>query len=83
VDPPYIVIEILSLDDTMGKLQARLDDYLGMGIENVWVIDPETKRGWRAALEGLLEQHNGILSTTDSRVAMPLADLFSSDSFMP
>jgi Uma2 family endonuclease len=37
--PPYICIEVLSPDDSFPKLQARLDDYLAMGVPNVWVLD--------------------------------------------
>ena len=82
VDPPYIVIEILSPDDTLGKLQERLDDYLAIGVENIWVINPDNKRGWQASVQGLFERHDGVFRTTDSRVAMPLADLFSAEHFM-
>ena len=74
--PPYICIEALSPDDTLSRLQQRVDDYLAMGVENVWVIDPESRRAWRITPEGHLEARDGVLRTTDGHVAMPVADLF-------
>jgi Uma2 family endonuclease len=41
--PPVLCIEVLSKDDTVRALQQRIDDYLGMGVEAVWVIDPELR----------------------------------------
>jgi len=74
--PPYICIEILSPDDSFPKLQARLDDYLAMGVPNVWVLDPGSQRAWSIAREGHFEALDGILRTTDSRVILPLTELF-------
>jgi Uma2 family endonuclease len=77
--PPYICIEILSPDDTFPSLQQRFDDYLAMGVANVWVLDPESRRGWRITREGHLEALDGVLRTADGRVQMPIADLFPED----
>jgi Uma2 family endonuclease len=38
--PPYICIEVLSPEDSFRRLQERLDDYLAMGVPNIWVLDP-------------------------------------------
>lgn len=74
--PPLICIEILSPEDSFPRLQERFDDYLTMGVANVWVLDPASRRGWRVTAEGHLEALDGILRTGDARVAMPIADLF-------
>src|SRR5580704_3769138 len=78
-EPPYICVEILSPDDTFPKLQERLDDYLFVGVPNIWVLDPASQRAWRITREGHLEVLDGVLSTSDLRVTLPLADLFTSD----
>ena len=77
--PPYICIEILSPDDTFPSLQERFDDYLAMGVPNIWVLDPASRRGWRVSREGHLEALDGILRTGDGRVEMQIADLFASN----
>jgi Uma2 family endonuclease len=61
--PPLIVIEILSADDSYAETQRLAHDYQKMGIENIWIIDPETRTGRaciaNAWLETLRFQVNG------------------------
>jgi Uma2 family endonuclease len=45
IDPPLLVIEILSADDTYSDTQERAQDYRAMGVETVWIIDPKTRTG--------------------------------------
>lgn len=49
--PPYLCVEVMSPDDTMAGMQDRVDDYLHLGVPNVWVIDPWKHRGWRVTAE--------------------------------
>jgi Uma2 family endonuclease len=74
--PPFICIEILSKDDSFNSVIDRLDDYVAMGVPNVWVIEPHARRGYRYSKEGLLEATDGILRTTDPDLAVPLNALF-------
>jgi Uma2 family endonuclease len=74
--PPYICIEVLSPDDSFPKLQNRLDDYLAMGVPNIWVLDPPSRRAWSIARKGHFEALDGVLSTGDGRVTLVIADLF-------
>lgn len=43
VEAPLIVVEILSPDDTYAETQRRARDYQDMGVENIWLIDPDTR----------------------------------------
>jgi len=45
IDPPLLVIEILSPDDSYSDTQERAQDYARMGVETVWIIDPKTRTG--------------------------------------
>ena len=45
VDPPLLIIEILSPDDSYSDTQERAQDYRAMGVETVWIIDPTTRTG--------------------------------------
>ncbi len=56
IDPPLLVIEILSPDDTYSDTQERATDYRNMGVQTIWIIDPKTRSGrmciedsWQAA----------------------------------
>ncbi len=44
-DPPLLIIEILSPDDSYSDTQERAKDYREMGVETVWIIDPKTRTG--------------------------------------
>jgi Uma2 family endonuclease len=45
VEPPLLIVEILSPDDTYTSLQQRCQDYLAMGVQTVWIVDPQTRSG--------------------------------------
>lgn len=38
---PELVIEILSPDDRRGEVMEKLEDYFAMGVDLVWIVDPE------------------------------------------
>jgi Uma2 family endonuclease len=44
-DPPPLVIEILSPDDSYSDTQERAQDYRAMGVKTVWIVDPKTRTG--------------------------------------
>jgi Uma2 family endonuclease len=74
VDPPLLVIEILSPDDTYSDTQERATDYRNMGVKTIWIIDPKTRSGrmciddsWSAALR---------LEVPNTPIYVDLADLF-------
>ncbi len=72
-EPPLLCIEILSPEDRATRVQARIDDYLNMGVPCVWLIDPATRRAWIYTTEGQREAKDGIL--TAGRIRLPLADI--------
>ena len=50
LEPPVLVVEILSPDDRYGDIMTKLRDYLSWGVRSVWVVDPEAAEGqmWQA-----------------------------------
>lgn len=44
-DPPVLIVEILSPDDSYADTQERASDYRRMGVQTVWIIDPKTRTG--------------------------------------
>ena len=75
--PPYILIEILSPEDTWRRMQERIDDYRRFSVENLWVVDPAERRAWRV-LAGLAEECTDLmLTTTDGAVTLPLPEIFA------
>jgi Uma2 family endonuclease len=41
--PPLLVVEILSPDDSYSDTQKRAHDYSLMGVQTIWIVDPETR----------------------------------------
>jgi Uma2 family endonuclease len=74
-DPPLIVIEVLSPQDTWPRMEERIADYLNFGIPSVWVLEPGSRRAWTITLEGRREL-TAVLEVPGSPIAVPLDELF-------
>jgi Uma2 family endonuclease len=44
VHPPLTIFEILSPEDRYKRLLVRLNDFEGMGVQHIYVVDPENGR---------------------------------------
>jgi len=75
--PQLIAIEILSPEDRLNRMQEKVDDYINFGVENVWVIDPETRKAWTADTSGFHLVQNGELSVQGTPIRVVLSDLFA------
>ena len=75
VDPPILVIEILSPDDSYSDTQERAQDYRTMGVETVWIIDPKTRTGRMCRGPQWIEASPLEVSGTPLYVNLP--DIFS------
>jgi Uma2 family endonuclease len=42
--PPFIAIEILSPDERMNEVRAKLEEYRTWGVPHVWLVDPHSRR---------------------------------------
>ena len=42
--PPFLAIEILSREDRMVRMLPKIQEYLSIGTEWIWVIDPEERK---------------------------------------
>jgi Uma2 family endonuclease len=73
---PLICIEILSKDDTFKSVTERLDDYVAMGVPNIWVGEPHSRRGYVYSSDGFIEAKDGVLRVAGSDIAVPLAGIF-------
>ena len=71
--PPILCIEILSPEDGMMHLMAKLKDFAEMGVPTCWIIDPIARLAWIATPGLLAEVTDGILRAGD--LEMPLAEV--------
>jgi Uma2 family endonuclease len=73
--PPLACIEILSPEDTLRRMQERVDDYRAFGVKHIWVLDPATQRGYDCGSEGFLDAREFVIPNTPIRLA--LSELFA------
>ena len=73
--PPFLCIEILSPSDRMSEMQERIDDYLHFGVPHVWAIYPINRRAFIYTPGAVCEATDGILTTFNPDIVVPLADL--------
>ena len=60
---PDLVIEIVSPDDTVSDMLAKIGEYLAAGIPRIWVIDPYQRTVVEADHGGIRRCPTGILET--------------------
>ena len=75
VDPPVLVVEILSPEDSYTETQRRANDYLLMGVGTVWIIDPVNRTGRSCVGKTWIE--NDKLEVLGTPIWVSLTDLFA------
>jgi len=73
--PPLLCIEILSPEDTMRRMQERIEDYRMFGVRSIWILDPGTQRGYDCRPSGWLETNEFQIPNTPIRLV--LSELFA------
>jgi Uma2 family endonuclease len=71
VDPPILVVEILSPEDSYTETQRRADDYLKMGVGTVWIIDPVNRTGRVCVGKAWIESETLRVAGTEIWVSLP------------
>src|SRR5947209_12269615 len=69
--PPLACIEILSPEDTLRRMQERVDDYRRFGVANIWILDPATQRGYDCQASGFLDTTEFKIPNTPIRLVLP------------
>lgn len=73
---PLICIEVLSREDTLSRLGIRVDEYLRLGVEHVWVLDPDSRTGWVCTLGGWNHPANRRFTIPGTDIHVPLDEIF-------
>jgi Uma2 family endonuclease len=74
---PLVCVEVLSKDDSLGELQERVNDYAGMGVKDIWVIDPWKRLGYHASKRGFEQPVDGVLRVVGTAIEISLAGIFA------
>ncbi len=74
---PALCIEVLSPDDTLLDMHDRVEDYMAMGVQNVWIFDPVGRRIWSGSEQGLRRIDAPHLVLAGSAVRLSVAEIFA------
>jgi Uma2 family endonuclease len=78
--PPFLVVEILSPEDRTVRMLPKIQEYLSIGVEYVWLVDPQDK----AALTFSQQDRKGsvceVLRTENPTIEIPLQAAFDLDA---
>jgi Uma2 family endonuclease len=75
--PPLICIEILSPDDRLSRTKLVLADYLAMGVEQIWLIDPIYRAAFTYSTAGLQEADSTALTIPGTPISVDLTAAFA------
>lgn len=53
--PPLLCVEILSPEDRLSRIRQVAADYIAMGVQVVWILDPLEKRSYIVDADGFQE----------------------------
>jgi len=70
-------IEVLSLDDSLNAMRERVEDYLRMGVENVWLIDAIARQAWICTEGGWNHPSEPRLAILGTEIYIPLDEIFA------
>lgn len=79
--PPELAVEILSPDDRRGEVQEKVEEYIALGVDLVWIVDPEHRcvLAYRGSLFDVERFEEGDLLVDEEILpgfSLPVADIF-------
>ena len=77
---PFLAIEILSTEDRMIRVQPKIQEYLSIGVERIWLIDPAEKQAICYSQENPAGALCDVLKTENPDIAIPLERVFQFDA---
>jgi Uma2 family endonuclease len=73
---PFLVIEILSPEERMVRMQPKIQEYLSIGVEWIWLVDPEERKAICYSQQNPAGSLCDVLRTVNPEIEIPLASLF-------
>jgi Uma2 family endonuclease len=78
--PPFLAIEILSPEDRITRMQPKIAEYLAIGVEWIWLIDPIEKSAICYSQGNPAGALTEMLRTENPTIEIPLAQALDINS---
>lgn len=76
-DPAYVVVEVLSPEDRIPRVLAKLREYQNKGVPNIWVVDPHERTMFVYQNYTLSEVLGDEICTQDGEVHLTRDEIFA------
>jgi Uma2 family endonuclease len=74
---PLLCVEVKSPEDRLSRMFERVKDFHRMGVGQVWVFDPETRRVWLSTADAVAEWGGGVLTVPGTKIELDPAVAFA------
>jgi len=75
--PPLLCVEILSPEDRLSRAQLVLQDYLNIGVMNIWLLDPLRQSAYTFDGKGLHIFDGELLAVPGTEIRLNLTEAFA------
>jgi Uma2 family endonuclease len=72
ITPPFLIIEVLSPDDRMSRVKIKIDEYLSIGVEWIWLVDPDDHTAICYSQGNPAGSECDVLRTENPKIEIPL-----------
>ena len=73
---PLLCVEILSPEDRPGRVMRRLDDFVAMGVEHLWIVDPMDRSAATYTRVGMKPVEGTRLEIAGTGIWMDVGEMF-------
>jgi Uma2 family endonuclease len=77
LEAAFLVVEVLSEDDSMTRVMGKLQEYAALGVPNIWLIDPRMKLISVYRPPALVEIAGDTIAVADGSVELSRAEIFA------
>lgn len=76
VTAPLLCVEILSPEDRPGRVMRRLDDFVAMGVEHLWIVDPMDRSASTYTRAGMKPVEGTRLEIAGTGIWLDVGEMF-------
>lgn len=70
--PPFLIVEVLCEDDCMTRMKMKVEEYLSVGTQWIWLVDPEARKAFCYSQGNTCGFTCDVLRTENPAIEIPL-----------